>query len=636
MEVKIESAQDLLGKIGDVTPFPRSQFPYPLNQSLFGEFNLADLRQRAEKSLASGYEVDLPLCLGLAEAVEASQPDKDAFFLSDRDLRGRLLGLNNTDGWALVWGKDDERTADLAARLQRAYLQVYLVLAGDGDESSTLRTVKQYRFLGARPTSPVYFYQMMVRYPHIYGQVPLGDSHEVADFIQDYGPGVMLLARDDLSPLEEALFLGGLYLEIPAIVPSSVSAPYGNVIKIDDPEAMVSAAQELPNMRLRRRLRFQVDVPYKFDLAFASEEIKEGPVIGGTVTSSFVVINADKGDGVEVTGEMATDVAIEIAVGDSRVDITMTDYLEEFAARLPGYMEGVSATVKDGCPTIRWRPELQLQMPQIGQAYYDGLKAHFNIERLKVRLVFQPDLLEAMKEAAQSFRERRRQAVAEATEESEPFFYACTRCHSFALDHACIITPERPPQCGSRSWAHVKTRAVLSDFDAGGLSMVQAGPDLHAVVNKGQRINEDRAEYQGVNTAVGVLTAGRTRRVFLHSLFEHPHTACSCFQGVAFYLEDVDGIGLIDRAYRGTAPDGRDWDDIANAAAGKQTSGYAAWGKEYLKTKKFLKGDGGWQRVVWMPQALKAEMAPDKDWIATEADVSNLTELADFLKNRKG
>ncbi len=635
MEVKIGLAQNMLGEVGDVTPFPRSQFPYPLNQSLFGEFNLENLRRRAENSSASGHEDDLPLFLGLAEAVEASQSDKDSFFYSDRDLRGRLLGLNSTDGWALVWGKDDERTADLAVRLQRAHLQVYLVLSEGSEKSSALITDRQYRFLGTRSTSSVYFYQAVVRYPHIYGQVPLGDTHEVADFIQDYGPGVMVLARDTLSPVEEALFLGGLFLEIPAIVPSTVSTPYGNVIKTDDPAAMVLAAQELPNMRLRRRLRFQVDVPYNFDLAFASEEIKEGSSIGGTDISSFVVVNTDKGNGVEVVGEMETDVAIEITVGDSRVDITMTDYLEEFAARLPSYMEGVSATVKDGCPTIRWRPELPMQMAQVGQAYYDGLKAHFNIERLKVRLVFQPDLLEEMKAAALSFRERRQQALVDATEESEPFFYACTRCHSFALDHTCIITPERPPQCGSRSWAHVKTRAVLSDFDAGGLSMVQAGPNLHAVVNKGQLKDVDKAEYEGVNTAVGVLTNGRTRRVFLHSLFEHPHTACSCFQGVAFYIENVDGIGLMDRAYRGTAPDGRDWNEIANAAAGKQSSGYAAWGKKYLKTKKFLKGDGGWQRVVWMPQALKAEMAADKDWIATEADATNLTELADFLKNKR-
>ena len=39
-------------------------------------------------------------------------------------------------------------------------------------------------------------------------------------------------------------------------------------------------------MEIRRRLRFQVNVPYNFDSTFASEEIKVGPSIGGTLSSS--------------------------------------------------------------------------------------------------------------------------------------------------------------------------------------------------------------------------------------------------------------------------------------------------------------------------------------------------------------
>ena len=48
-----------------------------------------------------------------------------------------------------------------------------------------------------------------------------------------------------------------------------------------------------------------------------------------------------------------------------------------------------------------------------------------------------------------------------------------------------------------------------------------------------------------------------------------------------------------------------------------------------------MQGDGGWARVVWMPQKLKQEFAPDKAWIATEAEVSSLQELAQFLKNKR-
>ncbi len=399
---------------------------------------------------------------------------------------------------------------------------------------------------------------------------------------------------------------------------------------------MVSKALGLPNLRLRRRLHFQVNIPYKFDATFAAEEIKAASAIGGTAASSFVVTNIDKGDGVEVVGEPGPDVAIEIAIGDARVDITMTDYLEKFIAGIPGYIQGVSAKVTGGCPLIQWRADVPLQMAELGQAYYDGLKAHFKIDHLKIRLLFSQHRLAEMKAAAEHFRQQRERAVADASEQTEPFFYACTRCHSFALEHCCTVTPERPPQCGSRTWMEVKTRAVLSDFDNSGLGMRQKGLDLQAVIEKGRCLSERNGEYQGVNTATELFTEGRTRRVFLHSLFDHPHTACSCFQGVAFYIEKVDGIGLMNRAFKGVAPDGSGWDDVANAAAGKQSSGYAAFGRDYLRSRKFLQADGGWQRVVWMSRELKEQFAPDKAWIATEADVTNLPELIEFLGAKRG
>ena len=295
---RVPVAQNLLKEIGTVSPFPGSQFPYPLNQSLFGELNLETLRRSAENSRGSRLEDELPVLLALSELVEASQPDKEEFFITDRELRGRLLRLNNTDGWALLWGGEDERTAALAELLQQEHLQVYNVLATDNNPSSSLRANKQFKYLGSRQTSAIYFYQSIVRYAHIYGRISLGDAHEASEFIQEDGPAVMFLLREELSPVEEALFLGGLYLGIPAVVPASFSLPYGNVLRADDPQSMVTEALSLSNLRLRRRLRFQVNIPYNFDSTFASEEIKEGPSIGGTPSSSFVVTNIDKGVGV--------------------------------------------------------------------------------------------------------------------------------------------------------------------------------------------------------------------------------------------------------------------------------------------------------------------------------------------------
>ncbi|MBI2829674.1 MAG: acetyl-CoA decarbonylase/synthase complex subunit beta, partial [Chloroflexi bacterium] len=171
-------------------------------------------------------------------------------------------------------------------------------------------------------------------------------------------------------------------------------------------------------------------------------------------------------------------------------------------------------------------------------------------------------------------------------------------------------------------------------FDSGGLAKRDTGTDLQAVVEKGRCLDTERGEYEGANLAVQRLTEGRTHRIRLHSIFDYPHTACSCFQGMAFYIPEVDGIGLLDKGYKGVTPDGRTWIEIQNAASGKQSSGFVGLGREYLKSRKFLQGDGGWKRVVWMPQKLKEEFARDKDWIATETNAKNLEELRQFLKDR--
>ncbi|MBI2852263.1 MAG: hypothetical protein HYX84_04070 [Chloroflexi bacterium] len=626
MDVR-SAAQELLDGIDNASAFPSTQFPFPLNMSLFGKWLPDELCDQARNVNNLGIEDQVSLIMALAEAREASSPDKAACFIGDTETRALVLRLNRSTGWALVWGENNEETRRLASLLRKEDFLLFTMLPEEA--AGAVTPVKN---LGSRPTASIYFYQALVRYAHIYGRIPLGEGHDVGDFIQDNGHGVMFLLRENLKPVEEALFLGGLALGIPAVVPSTFKSPYGNLLVADEPEQMVQKGLSLPTMKTRRHLHYQTNLPFRFDFAFTSEEIKEGKSIGGTANSSFVVTNEDRGDGLEVVGAPGSDVAIEIAVGDPRVDLTMTDYLEEFAARLPAYIEGVTAAITNGCPTIRWRSDLPLEMAHLAQAYYAALKAHFNLAPLRIRIIFQSDLLPGMKEKSDAFREKRKRVLASAREETEPFFYACTRCQAFAPEHACILTPERPSECGTRSWSHIKVRASLSEFDSGGLTKLDVGPELQVVVNKGQCLDQVSGEYTGVNSIVQRLTKGRTGRVFLHSIFDYPHTGCSCFQCVAFYIPEVGGIGVMDKTYKGMAPDGRSWDDVANAVAGKQSAGFAPLGRLYMKSGKFLAGDGGWRRVVWMPGKLKGEFASDKDWIATEEDVKDMEELREFLK----
>ena len=58
-----------------------------------------------------------------------------------------------------------------------------------------------------------------------------------------------------------------------------------------------------------------------------------------------------------------------------------------------------------------------------------------------------------------------------------------------------------------------------------------------------------------------------------------------------------------------------------------------------MRSPKFMQADGGWDRVVWMPEDIRdriKEYMPEEiiPKIATEADTSTLDELKEWLKTK--
>jgi acetyl-CoA decarbonylase/synthase complex subunit beta len=154
-------------------------------------------------------------------------------------------------------------------------------------------------------------------------------------------------------------------------------------------------------------------------------------------------------------------------------------------------------------------------------------------------------------------------------------------------------------------------------------------------------LDPHRGEYTGVNESTAQRTDGRVKRVYLHGLFDFPHTACSCFKNVAFYIREVDGIGLMHKGFEGTAPNGMTWTELANRVAGRQCpDGAVTFSNRYLHSRKFLAGEGGYSRVVWMTEALKkfaGRAIPERyrRSIATENEVTTIKELEEFLHERR-
>ncbi|MHC1584976.1 MAG: CO dehydrogenase/CO-methylating acetyl-CoA synthase complex subunit beta [Candidatus Syntropharchaeia archaeon] len=210
-------------------------------------------------------------------------------------------------------------------------------------------------------------------------------------------------------------------------------------------------------------------------------------------------------------------------------------------------------------------------------------------------------------------------------EETRPW-YSCTLCQSFATSNVCIITPERPSSCGAITWYDAKAGYEMDP----GSSWQPFDP--------GECLDPLKGEWSGVNEEVAKRSGGVNTRYYLHSLFGYPHTSCGCFESVSFYMPEVDGIGIVERAYKGICPNKLPFSTMAaRTGGGQQTEGLLGTSSEYMRSRKFWQADGGWYRVVWMPKYLKEEVKdaiPEEMWdkIATEEDANTMEELKEFLK----
>ncbi len=208
-------------------------------------------------------------------------------------------------------------------------------------------------------------------------------------------------------------------------------------------------------------------------------------------------------------------------------------------------------------------------------------------------------------------------------------FYGCILCQSFAPNHVCIISPERPSLCGALSWIDCRAAAKVEPD----------GPIFE--VKKGEVLDEENGEFEGVNEEVFDRSNSKNERFFMYSMEGFPHTSCGCFEAIAFCIPEVDGVGIVDRNFKTETINGLKFSTMAGqTGAGEQTEGFLGFGLQWLYSEKFLSGDGGWEKVVWMPKKLKdrfSKSIPEDlvEKIATEEDVSDINGLASFLEEKK-
>ena len=607
--------------------FEESQFPLPVKTAFLADAPLriedvrADLRRKQNEDVKDLLE---SILLG-AELVEAARPDRQEFFLSDVKVQNLVfMGSKWHAGWALVLG--DKQHAEHVRMLQAREFIVFT------DHPGLDKTI----FIGDRPTAPVYFLQLMVRYGLVWGRINPGDDHALGHFLEADMPGFILIT-ENLPALKYLVVLGLMKLGAPAVVPPDYPFPYGNRTIAGSPEEAGEGCCLFPNLRMLRHEDEVIRLPSFCNPAHAREEFTPAQSIGGTDLSFFMLRKATAPvQDIVVESEPGGEIGILVDVNhpDLSPDVAVT--IEAEALKVVNSIQGIRASVTDGILTVGMKDGIRFEPAMVAEAIHQGVR--FKYPRLKdigVTIIWNRDRL--LPEAAEAARERRRRAqlVAEMSEDNTEQFGVCIECRPFSLEHTCILTPDRLPMCASRTYHTVKAATLFGSTVLPYRRRSEQHLPLRGLFSKGAIIDESTGEYAGVNRIYADMTGGKLQRVQLHSLRQCPPTSCGCFQNLAFWIEPVGGIGIMSRHSAAVAPDGSRWYELANRAGGKQTPGILGVSTSYIRSKYFLKGDGGIRNVVWMDQRLKdalADILPPNVKVATETDAKTIPELRAFLQ----
>jgi acetyl-CoA synthase len=276
------------------------------------------------------------------------------------------------------------------------------------------------------------------------------------------------------------------------------------------------------------------------------------------------------------------------------------------------------------------------RLRHFGEVIIAHLKTQFGAIADKVQVTVATDegyIQQMLPIARQAYRERD-ERVAGMTDESVDVFYSCTLCQSYAPTHVCIISPERLGLCGAYNWLDGKAMYEMNPH----------GPNQP--VPKGRCIDPVRGEWESINRFVYQYSNRTVERVCLYSIMDAPMTSCGCFECILAVLPEANGFMIVNREYTGMTPLGIKFSTLAGSVGGgHQTPGFLGVGRRYVISRKFVAGDGGLPRLVWMTKELKEDLAeglrqraqelgmPDlPDKIATEEDATTIEELLAFLE----
>lgn len=491
--------------------------------------------------------------------------------------------------------------------------------------------------LGSEVTSVVHVVSVALRAALIFGNITPGDSESLMRYTMERVPAFV----NAFAPLDEVVVAcgaGAIALGFPVVtdqVKGVPSVPKSLLIQ-PDVERFYTTSLEARNIKIKVK---NIEIPVAFASAFEGEIIRRGDMQvefdGSRVDCAELVHTCEMSEvedhRITVVGPEVDEmelgsknsIAYVVKVAGKNMQTDFEPVIERKFHNYINCIEGVYHTGQRDMQRIRIGKDAYaagFRIRHIGEVLYSQVKNEFDAVVDKCEVVIYTDPSECARvrhEVALPIFNKRDDRLASLTDEAVDVYYSCILCQAFSPSHVCVVTPERLGLCGAVSWLDAKATHQLDPN----------GPCQE--ITKERVIDERIGEYEEVNEAVKRFSQGALEEVSLYSIMEKPMTSCGCFECICGIEPFSNGVCIANREYAGMTPLGMTFPELASmTGGGVQTPGFMGHGKHFIGSKKFMKAEGGIERIVWMPKELKETVADRLNATARELyGIENFTDM---------
>ena len=609
--------------------------------------SLMTREHQLDDALMSG--VATALCAEFIEVLkylDGAEPYSEPYYghLPDSIIRelGVPLVTGDIPGVAVIIGSAPtaQEGVDLVKSSQAQGILVTLV-GGIIDQAQELGLKMGYNVrivpLGKDITSVIHVVSVALRAALIFGNVTPGDAAALIKYTSERVPAFV----NAFKPIDDVILAAGagaIKLGFPVISneDENITEVPGALIACPNVADFNKVSLEARNIKIKIT---NIDIPVAFASAFEGEIIRRKDMqveFDGSRVDCAELVQTRSMDEVEdhkitVVGPDVDEmelgsknpIAYVVEVAGKRMQPDFEPVIERKFHNYINCIEGVYHTGQRDMQRIRIGKEAYnagFRIRHIGEVLYTQVKNEFEAVVDKCQVTVYTDPAECTRirhEVAIPVFDKRDARLENLTDETVDVYYSCILCQAFSPSHVCVVTPERLGLCGAVSWLDAK---ATNELDPNGPCQI---------ITKERPIDENLGSYEDVDEAVQKFSQGALEHVTLYSIMQDPMTSCGCFECICGIEPFSNGVVIANREYAGMTPLGMTFSEMASmTGGGVQTPGFMGHGKHFISSKKFMKAEGGIERIVWMPKELKETVAERLNKTAKELyGIDNFTDM---------